>query len=805
MRSRSILIAAVIALLPTAFMYRMLLLGRPLARDDASTMVYPLFEALDEATARGDLYLWDSARWCGLPAMATGQTFALYPPALALTALLPWQTALHVSYLLHLAAAFAAAMWFARMLGCSERGAMAGAAVWAFSGFVSAHLIHHNMLVGVAHIPLMLALVETALSRDERWPWALLALEVPVAITGSHPQLIVMAAVICALWLVLGHDWRREGEAPRRSVSMTLSVAAIMLLSLPQVLPTLELAAAQGRIGGSGDEAVEYIASYPFALRDVARVLLPNIYGTVHENVIGGGPAWHETQPFTGAAPLLLGLAGAIVAFRRRGWLFLVATLVIGAALMPAEGNPLHVLLARLPLWGSFRATGRWMLLPVFALSMFTAVAVSRLPHASERLRNATTKLTALLAAVIVVATALLWLTFAVTEDGSLVLPGQPDRAIDVEVPADAVFNCVTSWEPLLLVASTIIAAVIVGRLGGGEPASWGLTGALLLAIVAPQWHLWQMTNITAPTDYYVDRPETAAVAEDGWRVTTLPPAVAAPGWSLGVEEHDRRAMASRELLTPGLGTIWGLRYAEGYKQGIVTPATLRLWESFYHYGSQAFTGMAEISPESRKTYGTPAQRMKRLHTLAAVQHIITPGTIDDPELTLVHDEAVNVYRYSEYRPRTWLASNSLTIIDPAAQLQAIKARRFRPHHDVVVDKPVNLPPTDRDIPPGEVRIEEDRGTRIVLSAVCDRDCVLVLADAWDPGWRASVDGAPTTVMRADSAFRAIVLPAGKHEVVFSYWPRSWRWALPAAALGLMLVAWLAWPTSRSNEMEATR
>jgi uncharacterized membrane protein YfhO len=48
----------------------------------------------------------------------------------------------------------------------------------------------------------------------------------------------------------------------------------------------------------------------------------------------------------------------------------------------------------------------------------------------------------------------------------------------------------------------------------------------------------------------------------------------------------------------------------------------------------------------------------------------------------------------------------------------------------------------------------------------------VLMLDAWDPGWRASVDGEPVPMLRADVAFRAVQVPAGRHRVSLVYRPR---------------------------------
>ena len=83
---------------------------------------------------------------------------------------------------------------------------------------------------------------------------------------------------------------------------------------------------------------------------------------------------------------------------------------------------------------------------------------------------------------------------------------------------------------------------------------------------------------------------------------------------------------------------------------------------------------------------------------------------------------------------------------------------------------------------------------RVVLTASTGTPGYLVLTDGYDPGWRARVDGAPTPILIANHAFRAIHLPAGTHEVIFEYRPPAYFLGatLSLTALGLWLLA-LIW------------
>ncbi|MFP4249309.1 MAG: glycosyltransferase family 39 protein [Armatimonadota bacterium] len=792
MRARSILVALIIIGLPVGFMHRTIVDGRPLARDDASAMVYPFFRALDAEADRGRLYLWDVQQWCGLPVMARGEVGSLYPPHLILAALLPWMTALHASYWLHLALGAAGVYLVARNLGASRTAAVVGGAAFAFSGYQSAHLVHFAHIVGVAYVPMMPAVLQRALEANSpRW-WALFAVVCAFGFMGSHPQVFLMAATVCLLWLLFGHDWRSEASVASRIVPLLLAAVVSGFLVMPQLLPMMELALAGEHGLLDGEAALERVTSFGFHGRDMVRVLLPSFFGTVHENIIGGGPPWHESSPFTGAAPLLLGIAGAIVAFRRRGWGFCIAIFAVGAVLMPAEGNPIHAALARLPVLGGFRAWGRWMVLPILSLSLLSALAITYLPAVSRRLRLGASRTVGALAALIVTVTTILWLVFGVDAEGRLWLPGQGGD-FPLRVAADAMLNCMTSLEPVLLVGAAIVTWIVTARLASRKPPGLMAAAVLLVAVTAPQWYLWQQTNLTAPREFYRDAPATASVAAGG-RIVTLAPGVVAPEWSAPGDTRQQRAMNERELLLPGLGTVWGVRYAHGYTQGLVPPAMQTYRENWFHYAAQAFTGRADVRERALEVYGTPAERMKRLHRLAGVHHIVTVGEIDDPELILAREGVANVYSYADSHPRWWLAEEAIAIGEPEAQLSAIKRKQFDPGRQVVVDRPVDLPAASGE-EAGRVTLVDERPTRITLHAECPGPRVLVLADTWYPGWSVTVDGERGELLRANYAFRGVVLPAGEHTVTFSFRPAAWGRALPMFAIGLLVVlALLIWP-----------
>jgi hypothetical protein len=86
----------------------------------------------------------------------------------------------------------------------------------------------------------------------------------------------------------------------------------------------------------------------------------------------------------------------------------------------------------------------------------------------------------------------------------------------------------------------------------------------------------------------------------------------------------------------------------------------------------------------------------------------------------------------------------------------------------------------------GQVEIAHESDERVVLRTHGERSGVVVLGDAWFPGWKARLDGDEVPLLRANLAFRAVAVPPGAHEIELVYRPRSLRRGLALAAFAAL-------------------
>ena len=87
----------------------------------------------------------------------------------------------------------------------------------------------------------------------------------------------------------------------------------------------------------------------------------------------------------------------------------------------------------------------------------------------------------------------------------------------------------------------------------------------------------------------------------------------------------------------------------------------------------------------------------------------------------------------------------------------------------------------------GTARIVTDMPEWVEVKTDSSGPAYLVLADTFDPGWSATVDGSPAPIRPAYVAFRAVALTPGSHTVAFTYRPAGFTLGLAISIVGIAL------------------
>ena len=140
--------------------------------------------------------------------------------------------------------------------------------------------------------------------------------------------------------------------------------------------------------------------------------------------------------------------------------------------------------------------------------------------------------------------------------------------------------------------------------------------------------------------------------------------------------------------------------------------------------------------------------------------------------------------------PRAFLVDR-YRVLDDDGIMRSIHAGTVDFAREVLLED--ELPAADRPSPSpagprGEATVRHYRDTFVQLHVRTAAAALLVVSDAYYPGWTATIDGRDVAVRRANFALRAVAVPAGDHVVEFHYRPWSLRAGAAVSAITAMLV-----------------
>jgi hypothetical protein len=154
-----------------------------------------------------------------------------------------------------------------------------------------------------------------------------------------------------------------------------------------------------------------------------------------------------------------------------------------------------------------------------------------------------------------------------------------------------------------------------------------------------------------------------------------------------------------------------------------------------------------------------------------------------EAELPSPFPEPIRLWRVPGALPRSWVVSGSRVATGRRA-FEILSSVGFDPARDVVLAKGPARSAVSGFA--GSSRVRRLASDRVSLEVEASSAGFVVLADAFDPGWRATVDGRQVPILRANVAFRAVAVPGGRHAVEMVYRPRGAARGVLLTGVGLL-------------------
>ena len=713
------------ALVVVAYHFRLALPGNALVSNDFRSLFIPLRAGLQNTLREGSWPFWQRGMFLGYPMLGDIQ-FQLFNPLTWLTLPLHPARGITVQSLLELCLCSVGMAFWMKQRGLKAAEAVFAGAVFALCLKQTVHLHHWTFAASTC-----------------AWPWMLAGLDGFAA--TSRPRFAALTALATAgTWI---------GSSPQMAYFGT-GLAFLYALSL--ALP-VSLGVRKGdTIRTSCPRQYLALCAVPIGIALAAPLLLP-----VHElNALGPRGAgvtyrfaaswsWPDSSVWT--AMLLPRAWGGRAEFRGpmnywelQGYLGLLPMALVLAAPLKTRRNWLLLAVALLGIWISF---GEHAWLDLHRLAVRWAPGYGGFRNPTRALM-----LTAFCVA-------------ALAAEGLARLREQPRSRWLVLGGLGILAVCVA-------LAAAFPEGYSIQRLrDDAEVAIWLLAAGAVWAYFARSD--WRWAAIAIPlflADVAAqcwDSPEIGPAAREGHSLEALAPAVPkAP--------EPRRVAAILDWDQANAVLERGWEGVTGYGP---TPIdrVLRLFEA-------TWTGAIRPPRQINEDENFPRFRTDSPLTPLLGAPLIAANR-EASVLPIAREGGVRLYRLPALPRVFWTSAWRDAPDERSYPLLAEAAHGAL----AVLPEPLAQPSGPPLAPVAADRIEV-RPNQVTASLTAPADGLIVLLEPWFPGWRATVDGAPATLLRADFLFMATPVRAGPHTLRLTYFPDR---LLPGVAIAILAAALL--------------
>jgi hypothetical protein len=198
------------------------------------------------------------------------------------------------------------------------------------------------------------------------------------------------------------------------------------------------------------------------------------------------------------------------------------------------------------------------------------------------------------------------------------------------------------------------------------------------------------------------------------------------------------------------------------------------------------------VEPQPNMSHVVFDRSQSPFFDVLGTRYILTHATDPPPAGAVLIEsaEGVSLYENPSALDRAFFAPSVRVARSEAEAISIMKAPEFNPAKTVVVedvDDSLSIGAGLQVEPAGTARVIGERRNALQIEAQSEAGGILFLSDTFYPGWIAYIDDAPVRIYKADVAFRAVQVPAGRHTVRYLFAPRSFRTSLFAGGGGVFL------------------
>lgn len=368
MRLRYILIFAVLTLI---YFQDAVFKNLLLAVGDGLLEFYPLKVVFMDMVKEGALPLWNPYMFIGFPFMASMQAGAFYPLNWLLLPFSP-ESAFNLSIFAHISLSGYFMFLYVRLIVAKDFPSVMAGVVFAFLGFISAHLHQPPIQATAAWLPLILYFIEKLrITFDIRYS-LLGGIAIAFQVYAGHPQTLLLSGMLIFLYVIFHGLHMGISRGFKFLLKSLISAGVGIALSLPQLIATFELT----NVAFRAELSYEIFSqlSMPF------HMLVGLIFPFFREPMIG----------FIGILPFVIACIAIFKEWRSNLHVRVFGIIAVISLLLSLGANipPLHKLMYHVPAYNLFRAPVRHLYEFDFALTVIFAFGISRLMETGGKAKS---------------------------------------------------------------------------------------------------------------------------------------------------------------------------------------------------------------------------------------------------------------------------------------------------------------------------------------------------------------------------------------------------------------------------------
>lgn len=691
---------------------------------DLLDMHYPAKVVLHEAIKNLTFPLWTPYHSNGFPFFAEAQAGVLYPLNLLFSPLPPY-LALNYSVIFTFIVGGLGMYLFARLIfPDDEFSPLFAAVVFVFAGFFVTRLKHLNLTNVASLFPFALYFLkkffQTKKFRFAIGSGIILGL---MFLAGHHNMTFYCLFVY---FIFFGFEFFLAAKQENLSSFLSPAIIAFFLITLTlfgvsaiQLLPSLELLGLTERLSFT----LKMATDFPFHPKNLLTLISPYYFGnpalgTYKQNVRTMGVFW-ENSSYLGLLPLVLAFFSIFKIWRtpnkkkNLNFVFFSFIALFSLFLMLGRYTPIFGLLwTYVPGFSIFRFPTRFNLFFIFSLSLLSAYGAGFLVK---------------------------WLL------GLKTIPRKDTLESKEEL---ALFWPLGKMQTQVLILAFVVADLFVfgQNFVGTIPAKDFLKKTQIIQFLENDKDLFRVYSVSP----YADSPYQAL----GWKRDVSP------------------LLSIREALPPNDNLVFHLASfsnRDWMEAGLNFQRRNKLER--YLLDEIGETNLSKI---------LGILNVKYLLSFAPTGGL-EMNKVNEIDLGKYYAGKLFVYENLQVLPRVYFVPEAKVIKDEQALFDNFVGNDFYPLKTVLLEKEPKkiLPPFSGTFnkfkEENSLEIKKYSPHEVSIQVNLKNEGYLVLSDSFYPGWRAQIDQKPVEILPANYLFRAVEMPAGKHEVRFFYAPEIFK------------------------------